>query len=94
MFIVRDCFTAKPGQASKLAALFKEVAPGLTGLNVRVVTDAVGQYNTVEMEMEVADLATFEQRMQEYRSRPEVAEKMAGYTDMYLTGHRTILRVV
>jgi hypothetical protein len=94
MYIIRDSFTAKPGQASKLAALFKEAVPELTGQAVRVVTDAVGQYNTVEMEMEVEDLSAFEKRQQEYSENPEFRERMAGYTELYLTGRRTILRVI
>ena len=94
MYIIRDSFTAKPGQASKLAAHFKEVGEELIDQKVRVVTDVVGQYNTVEMEIEVEDLGTWEKVMAEYATKPEFREKMAGYTDLYLTGKRTILKVV
>ncbi|HSE43321.1 MAG TPA: hypothetical protein VLH08_21355, partial [Acidobacteriota bacterium] len=66
MLIIREVFTAKPGQASKLARLFKK-AMG-TDANIRIMTDFVGNYNTVVTEYEVNSLAEFEQQMQEYKS--------------------------
>jgi hypothetical protein len=91
MIIIREVFTAKPGQASKLAKLFKkgfERDP-----NMRVMTDLVGSYNTVVVETQANSLAEFEKQMEDYRSgkpdpkmNPEVAEEMSKYTEMYLTG--------
>jgi hypothetical protein len=99
MIIIREVFTAKPGQASKLAALFKKGFSGYS--NVRIMTDVVGKYNTVVVEMQMNSLAEFEKEMEEYRSgkpdpriSPEVAEEMSKYTEMYLTGRREIYRVV
>ncbi len=99
MIIVREIFNAKPGQASKLAKLFKKGFGGYS--NVRVMTDMVGDYNTVITEMTVTNLAEFEKQMEEYRSGkpdpkmdPKVAEEMSRYTDMYLTGRREIYRTV
>lgn len=97
MLIVREVFTAKPGQASKLAKLFKK-AMG-TEQNVRVLTDLVGNYNTVVIEMQVNNLAEFEKQMEEYRAGdpqmdPAVAEEMSKYTEMYISGHREIFRTV
>ena len=47
MLIVREVFVAKPGCASKLAALFKEtVQMGWAG-NCRVMTDMTGDFNRV-----------------------------------------------
>ncbi len=94
MYVIRDIFKAKPGQASKLARLFKDVSKDLMGGKVRVLTDAVGDYNTVIMETEVKDLAEHEKQMREYGDKPEFKQRMAGYTDMYLTGKREILRKV
>jgi hypothetical protein len=97
MFIIREIFTAKPGQAGKLAKLFKK---GFTGNNVRVMTDAVGDYNTVIVETQVKSLSEWEKQMEEYRlgkpdpnMKPEVAEEMSKYTEMYLHGKREIFRV-
>lgn len=99
MYIIREVFTAKPGQASKLAKLFKKMMTG--GMKGRVMTDMAGPYNTVVMEVEVESLAEWEKQMKEYKSgkpdpnmSPELAEEMSKYTEMYLTGRREIFEVV
>lgn len=99
MIIVREIFVAKAGQASKLAKLFKK-AFGTTP-NSRVMTDMIGDYNTVVVQMEMNNLSEFEKMMEEYKSGkpdpsmdPKVAEEMSHYTDMYLTGRREIFQVV
>lgn len=99
MLIIREVFTAKPGQASKLAKLFKK---GFAGdPTTRVMTDMVGNYNTVVVEVQVKNLAEFEKQMEDYKSGkpdpkmdPKVAEEMSKYTEMYLTGRREIFQVV
>ncbi|HMD82483.1 MAG TPA: hypothetical protein VKE92_14300 [Anaerolineales bacterium] len=99
MLIVREVFTTKPGQASKLAKLFKKAFSGEA--NSRVMTDLIGAYNTVVVEMQVNSLAEFEKQMEEYKSGkpdpnmdPKVAEEMSKYTEMYLTGRREIFQIV
>jgi hypothetical protein len=99
MLIIREVFKAKPGQASKLAKLFRKALAADTSM--RVMTDMVGDYNTVVCEMEVESLAEFEKQMEEYRSGkpdpkmdPELAEEMSRYTEMYLTGRREIYRII
>jgi hypothetical protein len=92
MYIVRNCFVAKPGMASKLAAQFKSMSGMLP--NLRVLTDATGEFNRVVMEFEVETLADIESRMQQYATDPEVKSKMQGYTDLWLTGSREIMRVM
>ena len=99
MLIIREVFTAKPGQASKLAKLFKKgFAADPT---VRVMTDLVGNYNTVIVETQVKSLAEFEKQMEDYKSGkpdpkmdPKVAEEMSKYTEMYQTGRREIFQIV
>lgn len=93
MFIVRETFTAKPGQASKLAALFKKLMAELH-VTSRVMTDYIGAFNTVIIDVEAEDLAEFEKALAESGSRPEIREIMKGYTDMYVTGKREVFRVV
>ncbi len=94
MLIVREYFTAKPGQAGKLAAMMKEVmqiaAPG----KCRVLTDLTGEFNRVIMENEVENLAEAEARLKEYASNPAWKSKMTGYTELWISGGREILRVV
>ena len=99
MLIVREIFTAKPGQASKLAKLFKKAMP--EDYNMTVMTDLVGDFNTIVAEYRVKNLAEFEKQMEEYKSGkpdpnmdPDVAKEMSKYTEMYLTGRREIYQIV
>jgi len=99
MIIVREVVTTKPGQASKLAKLFKKAFG--SDKNIRILTDLVGNYNTVVMETQMKSLADFEKEMEEYRSgkpdpriTPELAEELSKYTEMYQTGRREIYQLV
>ncbi len=99
MLIIREIFTAKPGQASKLAKLFKKAMP--EDYNMTVMTDLVGDFNTIVAEYRVKNLAEFEKQMEEYKSGkpdpkmdPDVAKEMSKYTEMYLTGRREIYQIV
>jgi len=94
MFIVRETFTAKPGKASALAALFKQVMSEVPRLKPRVSTDFIGTFNTVVLETEAEDLADFEKTMQEYMSRQDLRDKMKGYTDLYQEGRREVFKIV
>lgn len=94
MYIVRESFTARPGMASKLARLIKDVSKDMMKNKVRVMTDAVGDFNTVVFETEIKDLAEHEQIMKEYGEKPELRQRLAGYTDLWITGRREIFRVV
>lgn len=96
MLIVRDIFTAKPGQASKLAKLFREIATGLEWKNARVMTDLVSNMHTVVLETQFENLSEFENEMKGYSQGPKAAEmmeKMKGYNDMYYKGKREIFQV-
>jgi hypothetical protein len=94
MLIIREHFIAKPGQAGKLVAMLKEVmaiaAPG----KARVITDVTGEFNRVIMETEAETLADLEARLKEYASNPAWKSKMVGYTDLWTSGGREILRVM
>lgn len=101
MYIIREVFIAKPGQASKLAKLFKKMAD--SGMGGRVMTDMVGPYNTVVTEFEVESLADWEKEMQKYRSGEpdpnmekldsETKKEMEHYTEMYTHGRREIYQI-
>ena len=93
MIIVREFFVAKPGQASKLAKLMREVLTMSQQKGV-VMTDAVGTFNHVVMESEYENFEALQRRMADYESNPAVREKMKGYTDLWLTGGREIYQVV
>jgi len=93
MIVVREHFVAKPGCASKLAALWKEIAEAGWAGRFRVLTDITGEFNKVVLESEFADLAEFERRMNEYGASDELCERLRGYTDLYQTGGREIYRL-
>jgi hypothetical protein len=93
MLVVRNCFTAKPGSASKLAAQIKEAAAVAKIPHYRVLTDLTGEFNRVILEFEVENVAGFEAQLKEYGSNTAFREKMKGYTDHYLTGTREILQI-
>ena len=94
MIVVRNCFVAKPGSASKLAAQLKEAAASANLGRFRVLTDLTGDFNRVVLEYEAEDVSEFEQRMREYNNNMALREKMRGYIDLYQTGSREIMQIV
>jgi len=94
MFVIRNTFIAKPGCAGKLAAQLKEGVAAFQMPGARIMTDITGNFNTVIMEHTAENLAEFEKRMQEVIGSPAYRERMAGYTELWITGNREILRVV
>jgi hypothetical protein len=93
MIIVHDIFICKPGNASKLAKLFKEVMAG-NEETVYIMTDMVGQFNKVVAVSKYENLTAYEQSWEKYKQdnekNKEMSAKMAGYQDMYLSGSREI----
>lgn len=96
MIIVHDIFICKPGNASKLAKLFKEVMAENKEL-ANIMTDMTGQYNRVVMVTKYDSLTAYEQSWEKYKEQTEemkkMQEKMAGYHEMYLSGSREIFQV-
>jgi heme-degrading monooxygenase HmoA len=96
MIVVHDIFVCKPGNASKLAKLFKEAMAGNKEL-VNIMTDMTGQFNKVVMVSQYESLTAYEQSWQKYMENAEemkkMQEAMKGYTDLYLTGSREIYKV-
>ena len=96
MIIVHDIFICKPGNASKLAKLFKETMSDNNEL-VNIMTDMTGQYNKVVIVTKYESLTGYEQSWKKYEEDTEemrkMKEKMKGYHEMYLTGSREIYQV-
>jgi len=96
MIIVHETFICKPGNASKLAKMFKEAMTGNKEL-VNIMTDMTGQYNKVVMVSQFENLTAYEQSWETYKQDTEAMKKMnevmKGYQDMYLTGSREIYQV-
>ena len=93
MIVVRNCFIAKPGNASKLAAQLKDAAATAAIPNHRVLTDLTGDFNRVVLEYQAENVGEFETRMKEYGTNEKFRDKMKGYTDLYITGSREILQI-
>ena len=96
MIIIHDTVICKPGNASKLAKKFKEAMSGMEEL-VNIMTDMTGQYNKVVMVTQYENLAEYEKSWEKYSKDSEqmkkMAELMADYHEMYLTGSREIFKV-
>ncbi len=89
MIIVREVFIAKPGMASKMAKMFKEMWGDVT-----VMTDMTGVYNKVVIQSEYESLADYEQEMKKWMEKKD-DKKPSGpsHTEMYTQGKREIYRV-
>ena len=96
MIVVHDIFICKPGNASKLAKLFKESMGSMQELDC-IMTDMTGQFNKVVMVTKFQNLAAYEASFSKYMEDSEemrkMKEMMKGYMDMYLTGSREIFRI-
>jgi hypothetical protein len=93
MIIVRNCFVAKPGSASKLAAQLKDAMANSKFSKSRVMTDLTGDFNRVILEHEAKDMQEFEANLKHYSTDEAFRAKMKGYTDLYMTGYREILTI-
>lgn len=96
MIIVHDSFICKPGNASKVARLFKEAMADNTDM-VNIMTDLTGTYNKVVMVSKFENLAAFEASFQKYMHDTDEAKKMKeimkGYHELYLSGSMEIYQV-
>lgn len=96
MIIVHDIFICKPGNASKLAKMFKEAMGGNSEV-VDIMTDMTGEYNKVVMVSRYENLGAYEKGFEKYMHPDEEMKKsrakMEGYHDMYLSGRREIYQV-
>ena len=93
MLVVRNCFTAKPGHASKLAAQLKEAAAAAKIPRYRILTDLTGEFNRVILEFEVENVSGFEAQLNEYHTNEAFRAKMKGYTDSWISGSRELLQI-
>lgn len=96
MFLIRDVFQAKPGEAKALVAKFKETAPIMKSegfANIQIMTDFVANYWTVVLHLEVDNLENYLSKMRTFTSKPEVDRIMKGYMDLVQSGHREIYKI-
>ena len=96
MFIIRDVFTCKPGEAKHLVKKFKAVAPHMADFgaaSTRIMTDAVADYWTVILEIEVESVGAWMDAMANARDDDDRWAPMEGYMDHLTGGKREIFRV-
>lgn len=97
MIVVHDIFVCKPGNASKLAKLFKEAMSTMQELDC-IMTDMTGQYNRVIMVTKYESLTAYEKSFEKYMhdtdEMKKMKEMMKGYHDMYLTGTREVYKIM
>lgn len=100
MIIVHDIFVCKPGNAGKMAKLFKENMTGNEtgqGGGIYVMTDMTGQFHRVIMASTHESLAAYEENMKKWSAdTPEnkkMMEAMKGMNDLYISGSREIYKV-
>lgn len=97
MFVIRNVFKCKPGQAKGVIEKFKAMTKIMTDAGAaygnRILVDEVASFWTVVIETEVENMGDFPAMMQEYGSRSDVQEAMSGYMDMVESGYREIYRV-
>lgn len=101
MIIVHDTFVCKPGNASKLAKLFKEwveVMKEETGLGGQdyVMTDLTGQWHRVIMVSNHKSVTEWEKnfaRMPTSTKGKAMMKKFAKMNEMYISGSREIYKV-
>jgi hypothetical protein len=95
MIIVHDTFVCKPGNASKVAKMFKESMAKSPDV-VNILTDMTGQYHRVIMVSQYESLTAYEKSLEAYMNptpeMKEMMEKMKGFQDMYTGGKREIYK--
>lgn len=96
MISVQDTFVCKPGNASKLAKLFKEWTEVVPGQNLTVLTDMTGQFHRVIIASTYESLAAYEEDMKtmgQSEAEKKAMEKFKDMNEMYVSGSREIFKV-
>jgi hypothetical protein len=96
MISVHNIFVCKPGNAGKIARLFKEWVDARKEKNMSVLTDMTGQYHRVIITETHESLAAYEEAQKDMGQSPEEKEMMEKFKDMnemYVSGSREIFKV-
>jgi hypothetical protein len=96
MISVHSTFICKPGNAGKLAKLFREWADLKKETNMSVLTDMTGQFHRVIITENHADLAAYDEAQKDVGQTAEekaLMEKFKDMNEMYVSGSRDIFKV-
>jgi hypothetical protein len=99
MIVIRDVFRLKFGKTREALAAFKMVGDHLTAQgrmpsSSRVLTDLVGPYYTLVLEMTAAGLGEYEQESQRVMQDPEWRTLYQKFTPFVESGYREIFSIV
>jgi hypothetical protein len=94
MFVIRNIFKCKPGQAKNVIERLQAAMTLMPETSQRILVDHVADFWTVVLEIEVESVAAFEEQFQEYGRREDVQKAMTGYLDSVTSGRREIYRIV
>ena len=95
MFVIRNVFRCKPGQAKNVIEKFKAIQPIMQEIaGHRILVDEVAPFWTVVVEVETEDLATFQKLLHERGSDKRIQDAMSGYLESVESGYREVYRVV
>ena len=96
MYVIRNVFQCKPGKSKALIEKFRaahDLMKKDIALDDRILVDEVAGFWTVVVEVNVENIAEFEDRMKERGTRDDVQQAMAGYMDLVDGGYREVFRV-
>jgi hypothetical protein len=93
MIIVRDVFQAKYGKGGELVNLLKETSQDMPGGFQRILSDASGPFFTIVTEIEVANLAAWENLMTEVFADPKFARWFERMVPLVESGRREFYNV-
>ena len=94
MIVIYDTFVCKPGKASQVAKMCKEMMGGMG--NVQVMTDLTGIFHRVVMASTYDSVADWEKEMKKMMDGSNKSMKSKEYQnmqDMYVSGGREIFRI-
>lgn len=97
MIVVREVFELHYGKAKEAIQLAKEMmkaSPAMDGGHPRILTDTVGRYYTVVMEMEYESLTAFEAAMATEFAGDQMRDLNARFGALVMQGRREVFRVV
>lgn len=94
MFVVRNVFKCKPGQAKSLVDRLQKAMSLMPAFQQRILVDYIGNFWTVVLEIEVQDLNAYEEQYKQYVDQADVQEAMSGYMESVESGYREVFRLV
>ncbi len=93
MIVVRDVFQAKYGKGGELVALLKDSRPDMPIGFQRILSDASGPFFTIVTEIEVANLAAWENLMKEVFADPQFGRWFERMVPLVEAGRREFYNV-